>query len=186
MSDPQALYARTAEFAQGVLADIDPARLDDPSPCDGWDVRDAVNHLIGGQHYFAACARGQGLEPQTGGPPDFTAGDMVEAHEQAARACAAAFTDAVMTSALQTARGEIPGGMLFEIAAMENVLHAWDAGRGAGLSPEVPEDIAEAILGVVGAIAANARGDGDFADPVEVGEDASMTDRILALSGRTP
>ena len=186
MSDPHALYARTAEFAQSVLADIDPGRLDDPSPCAGWDVREAANHLLGGQHYFAACARGDGLEPHTDGPPDFTAGDMVAAHRQAAEACAAAFTDEAMTATLPTIRGEVPGGMLFQVAAMENVLHAWDAGRGAGLSPQVPDDIAEAILGVVGAIAANARGDGDFAEPVEVGDDASMTDRIVALSGRTP
>ena len=182
--EPHDLYRRSAEFAQSVLADIAPDTYGNDTPCEGWDVREAVNHLIGGQHYFAACAKGHGLE-SAGDPPDFSAGDLVEGHRAAAAACADAFTPEALGQTLPTFRGEVPGAVLFSIATMENVLHAWDAGRGAGLDPTVPDDIAQPVLDVVAMIAPGARGQG-FDDEVAVPDDAPMTARIVAMAGRRP
>ena len=36
-------YGQTATL----VTDLDAARLDAPSPCDGWDVRSTLNHLVG-------------------------------------------------------------------------------------------------------------------------------------------
>lgn len=107
------------------------------------------------------------------------------AHREAARACEEAFTDQRLGETLSTVRGDIAGGTLFSIAAMENVLHAWDAGVGAGLDPQVPDDIAQQVLDIVSATAPNARGQG-FAEEVEVSGDASLTDKIVAMAGRQP
>ena len=34
-----------------------PTQLDNPSPCDGWTVRDVLNHITGGAEMFALCVR---------------------------------------------------------------------------------------------------------------------------------
>lgn len=185
MADPHTLYRRSAEFAQDVLGQIDPARHGDQSPCEEWTVAEAMNHLIGGQHYFAIAAQGDGLKPPPPEAPNFASADPVAAHREAARACEEAFTEDRLGETLSTVRGDIPGATLFSIAAMENVLHAWDAGVGAGLDPQVPDDLAQPILDIVAATAPNARGQG-FAEEVEVADDASMTDKIVAMAGRRP
>ncbi len=184
MSDARDLYVRSAGFAQQVLGQVDPSTYDRPTPCEGWDVREAINHLIGGQDYFAGAAAGQA--PDNGdGPPDHTMGDPADAHVRVASAVTTAFTDEVLAGTVSTFRGDIPGGVLLAIATMENVVHALDVGRGAGLDPQVPEALAEPVLGILGRLTAGGAGE-DFAAPVDVPDDASPTDRILALSGRTP
>lgn len=184
MSDAMDAYVRSAAFAQRVLGEIDPSTHDQDSACAGWTVREAINHLIGGQHYFAGAAQG-GAREEGDGPPDFTMGDTVDAHVRATTGVVEAFTDEVQAGTVKTVRGDLPGGMLLGIATLENVLHAWDAGKGAGLSPEVPDEIAEQVLGIITAITGHGPSQ-DFADPVEVADDASITDRILARSGRRP
>lgn len=177
-------YERSAEFAQAVLGRIAPSTHTNPSGCEGWDVAEAINHLIGGQHYFTMCAHGKGLLQPDGDPPDFAAADPVEAHRIAAQGVAESFTPQARESMLETFRGTLPGSVLLNIAIMENVVHALDVARGAGVDAEVPDDLAPLVLQVVEQ--ASQAGGEDFAEPLEAPADATPTQQVLAASGRRP
>ena len=47
-----------------VLAGVQAGDLDKPTPCASWKIRDVVNHMVGGTHYFAETAE-TGVAPTT-------------------------------------------------------------------------------------------------------------------------
>ena len=66
---------------RAVLAEVGPDQLHGPTPCASWDVAALVNHIVGGQYFFAAALKGEMPE---GEPPDFSAGDFVAAFDDRA------------------------------------------------------------------------------------------------------
>ena len=44
-------FADTRAIVENIKAD----QLSDPTPCQSWDVRGVLNHVIGGSYYFAGC-----------------------------------------------------------------------------------------------------------------------------------
>ena len=45
------------------------SKLDDPTSCDGWDVRTLMNHMLQTQRYFVGAARGEDVAPRRGDSP---------------------------------------------------------------------------------------------------------------------
>src|SRR5437870_1715721 len=62
--------------------------LDDPTPCDEWNVRALLNHLIQGQAFFQAAASG---EQPSESPADVVGDDPARQYEEGRRATLDAF-----------------------------------------------------------------------------------------------
>ena len=79
------MLARAFASTAGVLAGGDATALDAATPCSSWEVRDLVNHVVGGTTYFAIAAEtGQAPAPSEA---DYCEGDFVsEFNKGAARA----------------------------------------------------------------------------------------------------
>ena len=56
-SDQLDLYERASDWTAGKVAAAS-TKLDVTTPCDGWDVRTLMNHMLDTQRYFASVARG--------------------------------------------------------------------------------------------------------------------------------
>src|SRR4051794_32774193 len=69
------------------------ARLSDGTPCDQWDVRAVLNHLIDSQNYFAGTARGEDAKLPDPTPPQLVGDDPAAAYEQARRETLRAFRE---------------------------------------------------------------------------------------------
>src|SRR5690348_6163066 len=52
-------------------------QLDAPTPCDEWDVRTLLNHVLETQRYFAGSARGEDVSPPGPTPPDLLSDEPV-------------------------------------------------------------------------------------------------------------
>src|SRR3954451_21442976 len=92
---------------RGVLSGVRADQLDTSTPCASWKVSDIINHVVGGQYFFAAAMTGD--QPQ-GDAPDFAAGDYVAAFDQGAAACVAAFeADGAMERTVTLPFGQMPG-----------------------------------------------------------------------------
>ena len=72
-------FEQAVSVAKGVLTNVEPDQLDDPTPCASWKVRDVINHLVGGSYFFAAATNGEAAGDGADAP-DFASGDYRAAY----------------------------------------------------------------------------------------------------------
>ena len=135
---------------RGVLTSVSKEQLGGDTPCAQWKVSDLINHIVGGQYFFEAGAKG---EPPAGGDTDYSAGDFVAAFDEGAQRCLAAFrADGVMEKMLTLPFGQMPGAAFFGLAATDTLTHGWDLAKATGQSTDLAPELAGQLL--VGAQAA--------------------------------
>jgi len=153
------------------------SKLDDKTPCDQWDVRMLLDHMIDTQNFFAARARGE--EPAFPGatPPSLIGADPAAAYEQAREETLRAHRE---PGALERT------GPLLGIAFCDQLIHGWDLATATGQDATMPEDLAEAAFAMLeGRLTDDQRGSA-FKPAVDVADDAGVQDKLLAYTGRHP
>jgi len=170
------LYARASEWsaakASGAAAD-----LDAPTPCERWDVRTLMNHMLETQQYFVGSARGLKVSPPGQEPPEVLGDDPV-----------ADFLDA-RAETLQTfaADGVIERtGPALGIAFADQLLHGWDLAIASGQDAVMPDGLAEAAYRTIHGSFTDEQRAGVFGPEIPVDSSASFQDKLLAYSGRDP
>ena len=129
---------------RGVLTAVSKEQLGDDTPCAQWKVSDLINHIVGGQYFFEAGAKG---EPPAAADTDFSAGDFVSAFDESAQRCLAAFrTDGVMDKMLTLPFGQMPGSAFFGLAATDTLTHGWDLAKATGQSTDLAPELAGQLL----------------------------------------
>jgi uncharacterized protein (TIGR03086 family) len=182
------MYGRALERTRDVVAGTRRDQLADPTPCTDWDVRKLLNHLIGGCVTFAEGAEGRAVDMDD--HEDYAAEDHVAAYDRASDAArAAAAAPGAMEKQFTLPWGETPGQAALGLVLADAVVHGWDLAQATGQKLPIDDDIAEAIYGMTSSMmepqGSYPRGD-SFGPPVEVAEDASPADRMLAYLGRNP
>jgi uncharacterized protein (TIGR03083 family) len=163
MTLPQ--HARAlAEFDRRVEA-IRPDQWRNPTPCTEWDVRALVNHLVIEQLWVPLLLDGA----TTADVGDRFDGDQLGDDPVAAwKSAAAAAREACAA----------PG------ALHRLTVHAWDLAQGIGTDALLDEELVQEVLRFVEPQVDQLVGTGLFAAPAEVGDDADVQTRLLALLGR--
>ncbi len=170
---------------RGVLANVTPEQLGDPTPCESWDVAALINHIVGAQHFFLA-----GL---TGTPPaapgDFAAGDYLAAYDEVSAAVLAAFAaDGVLESLITMPFGEMPGAAVMGLATNDTFQHGWDLAKATGQRTDLAPELAAALLVQARAtISPTFRGPegAPFGAEQEAPDGASTADQLAAFLGRS-
>jgi uncharacterized protein (TIGR03086 family) len=82
---------------------------------------------------------------------------------------------------------EAPAATVVGILSIEFLVHAWDYAVATGREVDVPEPLAEYVLGLARKIITpTSRPAAGFGDPVAVPDDASAMDRLVGFTGRHP
>jgi uncharacterized protein (TIGR03086 family) len=164
------------------------------TPDTEWSVADLVGHMIEEHRWAAPLLHGQDLE--TAGrivegsrslPVDGGVGaNLAEVWDEAATESADAFSaDGALDRTVALSRGDTPVREYITEMLFDLVVHGWDLGTAIGYAEPLPDDIVEAVY-------AEAKNFGDLASsgmfdqPVEVPDDASTIDKLIALTGRKP
>jgi uncharacterized protein (TIGR03086 family) len=170
------------------------------TPCTRWTLRLLVNHLIALPTVLARAAGGELLSPEELSPDKMAANeyfsttpDGAEAvgvyAEAAARAVDACRSPGALTGDVTLSTGrQVPLLTLLRVVWSDVAAHSWDLARATAQDPALPDDLAEAALGIMRAFIKEGR-TGDhpmFAPVVEVPAGASSTDRFVAFLGRRP
>ena len=151
--------------------------LDAQTPCDEWDVRTLMNHMLETDRYFVGAARGQDVSPPSPQPPALLGDDPV-----------ADFRDAQLET-LQTfgAEGVIDKtGPSLGIAFSDQLLHGWDLARATGQDATMPEGLAQAAYDMIHGRFTDEQRKGTFKPEIAVPQDATAQDKLLAYTGRPP
>lgn len=175
----------TAALEQAI-ANVGTEQLSDSTPCASWDVAGVINHLVGGQSFFAAAVRG---EPPSGAPSNAASGDFEAEFASASDDCIAAFTSLDdMNSIVKAPFGEMPAHAFMGLATTDTFQHAWDLAKATGQSTDLAPEMAEQLLAASRqSIQDSFRGPegAPFGAEQPCSDDACAADRLAAFLGRT-
>jgi uncharacterized protein (TIGR03086 family) len=183
MSDSRAVYQRVLEHFTALVDSISPEQWSAPTPCEGWTVRDLIEHIVVRDARIAASVGG----PPAGDPPAPDAA-LPALWKQRVRWWAAGLDDPERRDVVwPTALGELT----FTQATMammtgELAIHTWDLARALGVDDTVdPEAVHSAYL------AMKHHGDalrrpGAMGPEVEAPAGSSEQVQLIAFTGRQP
>jgi uncharacterized protein (TIGR03086 family) len=181
---------RACRSTAAVLEMVRSADLDRPTPCASWNVRDVVNHIVGGTGYFAELAE-NGAVTDRGDDGDCTATDFAATFRREAERLVAAFrAPDAMTKPMKLPFGELPGSVCVWIAAGDIFTHGWDLAKATGQPTDLEPDLAVRLLVQIEPILPDAMrgpdGEAAFGPRVEIANSAPAADRLAAFEGRHP
>jgi uncharacterized protein (TIGR03086 family) len=151
--------------------------LDRPSPCDEWDVRTLLNHMLDTQRYFTGAARGEDVSPPSPAPPYLLGDDPVATFEQSRSDLMRTFREPGVLEKTGPALG---------IACAEQLLHGWDLAKATGQDTTMPEGLPAVAYDMIHGRFSDKQRRGVFKPAMAVAPDASPQDKLLAYTGRDP
>lgn len=186
MTDPRPLFEHAHTWFAGLIAGLDPAELDAPTPCTEWPVRTVIAHVIGAVRRPRVVALG-------GKPFDvplviegIADDDLAARHREAVRETLDVWSDpAVLDRPVTAPWGTVPGRAALSVWVKEPLVHGWDVAVALGLPSEAPTAVAEAaVADMARFLPADRRGEGvPFGPPVPVPDTAGPTERLAAWLG---
>lgn len=163
-------------------AAVDDAALGLSTPCEGWEVRDLLDHLNGGARAFAAAVEGRPVRArELGDEPVAVVAEALHEFEDAIRAPGA------LDQTVETPFGSMPGDAFARLAALDLLMHLWDLARATDQRPEVSQAVVESADGFARqAISDDLRRPGLFGGEVAAPPTADSLDALAAFTGRQP
>jgi uncharacterized protein (TIGR03086 family) len=169
------LYRRASDWTAGTIAGT--TDLDAPTPCDGWRVRDLLDHMLDTQRYFAGAARGEKGSPPSPTPPPLSTDDPAADFATSRADVLAAYGGPGVIEKTGPALG---------IAFSDQLLHGWDLARATHQDATMPEGLAQAAYEIIHGAFTDEQRKGVFKPEVPVDHDATPQQRLLGYTGRDP
>ena len=170
---PVVVLGRALDQARAALTTLTPDDLDKPTPCEGWTVRELLGHVLASPGNFLTMGRGE--EVDWAATPEVGDGGWADGFRE----------DADRLMAHWSSVPEEQAGMA-DMQSAELGVHTWDMLHATGHTMPLDPEVAERGLAFMQqGLTEENRGDA-FRPPVEVGEDASPYDRLVAFTGRDP
>ena len=170
------LYKRGSDWAIEKVAGAS-GKLDAKTPCDKWDVRTLLNHMLETQRYFLNTAQGKDASPPGPTPPETLSKDPLADFK--------AVRQELIDTYSQPGVLEKTGPSL-GIAFSDLLIHSWDLARATGQDEVMPEGLAETNYQFIHGRFTDEQRKGIFGPAIEVGDNTPAQDRLLAYTGRNP
>jgi len=178
------LLREAADAGIPVLRGIGDDRLDDPTPCAEFRVRDLINHLYQVVVNFQAAARRERSDFSST-PEVVTATDWRDGFAEETAKLVDAWTDPTALDGVSPGMG-LKQAVVGQMALLDLTLHPWDLARATGQA-FVPSAAAVADLhAMVDEMGPTARQMKVFGSQLTPRPDADEFDRLLAKTGRDP
>ncbi len=173
MNGPGDIWNQAAAKWTELSAQISDDDWDKPTTCPDWTVRELVDHAMHWQ------AMGGGVLGAGTAPGD----EWSSIHS----ALGAAFQDPANLEGNTEAFGGMPKQGVAGLVIGDLLIHSWDLARSIGADETLPAEAVESTLfGLQRLPEQMLRGETMFGAAVEVADDASSQDKLLAFVGRQP
>jgi uncharacterized protein (TIGR03086 family) len=175
-SDLTTQYRSLADRITSLLHSTDTTMLGNPSPCDGWDGAAVVEHLITTQRDFLGRHTTM---------PELTVSELRERWAQHVSQVLALLGEGVGGTAFDGYFGPTTvGDTLARFYGFDMIVHRWDLGQAGGVDVTWDTSELELVETSIAGFGDHLYAEGICADPVEVPDDATRQERLLALMGR--
>lgn len=167
------IWSLAADKWDEVVTQVGDDDWDKATPCDGWTVRELVDHAMFWQ------GRGGNV---------FGAGVGDDADWATLKpALAAALADPANLEGNAEALGGTPKQAVAGLITADLLVHSWDLAKAIGADATLPDAaVTSTLMGLQRLPDEMLRSERMFGPAVEVGDDASAQDRLIAFVGRTP
>jgi uncharacterized protein (TIGR03086 family) len=177
-------FEQACAASRQVLAGVRADQLANATPCASWDVAGLINHIVGGQHFFADGMEGK--PPSESG--DYASGDYMDSFDQAAARVTAVFQqDGALGRMAKMPFGEMPGGAVLGIATSDVFVHGWDLAKATEQDTNLAPELAARMLeGARQNVQDNIRGPegAPFGPEQQCADGAYAADQLAAFLGR--
>jgi uncharacterized protein (TIGR03086 family) len=151
--------------------------LEAATPCDEWEVRQLLDHMLDTQRYFVSAAKGEDASPPSPQPPKLLGADPTADFKKARADVLETFgADGVIEKT----------GPALGVAFADQLLHGCDLARATGQDDTMPDGLAQAAYDTIHGQFTDEQRKGVFKPEVPVGDDATPQQRLLAYTGRDP
>jgi uncharacterized protein (TIGR03086 family) len=184
------LVAAAAEPMRAVVRAIVPEQLGGPTPCQEYDVRGLLNHLL----FWGPSLVGAATDARVRPPADseeeveLTGGDWAAGIEAQLDQLAAAWGEPEAWEGTTRIVGPdpMPAPMIGGMVLTELVVHGWDLARAVGQRPQWDEPVVAFVYAQVAQTAELGREMRVYGPAVPVPDSAALLDRALGRTGRDP
>ena len=185
--EPLDAFALASSTFVGVLDQVRPDQLTSPTPCDDWDVKELLGHLIVGCQMTVALLDGASQDEAKSYWGQVFGDDVADVCREAIAAEQLRYrTVTDWDRPVHHVVGDIPSGQLLGFRIGDLTLHAWDLATAIGVDDGIPDELAaviyenmkpmEAFIGEIGMFGSGPSG--------TVAADAPVKVRLLDLTGR--
>jgi uncharacterized protein (TIGR03086 family) len=186
MTDIAELHAQALDATGHIVAGIPPGRWHAGTPCQGWDVRALLSHVVAGNLWAAELAAGgtiEGVGDRLDG--DVLGPDPARSYDASAAAAAAAFRrPGALDAPCAVSYGPVPGSVYAGHRFLDVFIHGWDLAAATGQDTALDAGLRQACREVIEPQLEAFRRAGALAGPLPVPAGASDQTRFLALLGR--
>lgn len=187
MDNPVQLLAASVADSAPNYQKVTTEHLDLPTPCDGWDLRALLNHVLSRVELSTRAAK---QDPVA----DFAEVEVDHLGDDPAAAVAAMTETLVeawnatddLTTPRVTPLGPLPPEAVLLFGAQDLFIHAWDVARTIGEPPELSDEMVAVFTETHRqSVDENTRAM-FFGPEISVADDAPAIDRFVAFLGRKP
>ncbi|HXW38668.1 MAG TPA: TIGR03086 family metal-binding protein [Acidimicrobiales bacterium] len=173
-------YGRIADAFDVRLVGIGPEQWDVPTPCNEWDVKALVDHVIRTHEQVLAGVGGAAAE----GQPAAALGDRWSAATEQVRA---ALSDPASASTTVSGMfGEQPfESLVSRLLCADTLFHTWDLARATGQDERLDPDGVVMAMEFLTPLDEAIRRPGGFAPKIEPATGADPQTRLLNFGGRS-
>jgi uncharacterized protein (TIGR03086 family) len=186
MANITEFHRRALEDTRSVVAGIDRVQWADASPCDGWDVRALLNHVVSGNLWAAELGSGRTIE-EVGNrlDGDVLGDDALAAYDASANAAAATFeAPGALDAPCAVSYGPVPGSVYAGHRFIDVLIHGWDLATATGQDATLDPELVDAAYRLLQDQADMVRASGMFGEDVPVLVGVGPQTQLLAFIGR--
>jgi uncharacterized protein (TIGR03086 family) len=180
------LHRRALDETQRFVAGVAGDQMTNATPCEDWDVRALLNHLVSGNLWAAELGAGatiDGVGTRLDG--DLLGDDALGAYDASAKLAAAIFEEpGALERPCAVSYGPVPGSVYAGHRFIDVLVHGWDVAEATGQDTTLAPDLVEAAYELLLAEADLVRASGMFGEDLAVPDDADLQTRMLAFIGR--
>jgi len=180
------LFQRGAEHFAKLVDSVQDERWYLPTPCEDWDVRELVHHMVHELLWAPELFGGRTIA-QVG---DRFAGDLLgpdptATYRQATRLAIEAVTQpGAMDRTVHLSYGDVPGRHYAFEMANDLWIHGWDLARAVGADERMDPDAVEALHAFYQPLEPGLKASGMFGPQLDPPPGADLQTKLLAVMGR--
>ena len=189
--NPIELYEGAVSYMRPILAGVASNQLGNATPCTDWNVQQLITHNIKVTGFALGMLQGN----ITVNPMDVSGDIPAEGAENAFVAGTNRVLEflksADLSKVIDTPFGPMPTGQVIMFPTLDMTVHKWDLAKGTNQDTSIESGLAEVCYAVAEAAAEALRQNAEaglpaFGPEVTVPISASIQDKLLGISGRTP